>query len=55
MSWRSLLFVPGDRLERMVKAAGTDADALILDLEDSVAPERKAFARGAIFLSNPNR
>jgi len=32
MSWRSLLFVPGDRPERMVKAAATDADALILDL-----------------------
>ena len=57
MSWRSLLFVPGDRPERMVKAAATDADALILDLEDSVAPERKAFARGAIadFLNEPRR
>ena len=57
MSWRSLLFVPGDRPERMAKAAATGADALILDLEDSVAPERKSFARAAIaaFLAEPRR
>jgi citrate lyase subunit beta / citryl-CoA lyase len=42
---RSLLFVPGDRPERMVKALGLGADALILDLEDSVAPTGKAEAR----------
>ncbi|VVT06236.1 CoA ester lyase [Sphingomonas sp. EC-HK361] len=50
---RSLLFVPGDRPERMEKALGLGADALILDLEDSVAPEKKAEARGAVvrFLS----
>ena len=45
---RSLLFVPGDRPERFAKAAASGADALILDLEDSVAPERKAAARDAI-------
>jgi citrate lyase subunit beta/citryl-CoA lyase len=45
---RSLLFVPGDRPERMVKALGLGADALILDLEDSVAPERKHEAREAV-------
>jgi len=45
---RSLLFVPGDRPERMRKAVASGADAVILDLEDSVAPERKPFARGAI-------
>ena len=45
---RSLLFVPGDRPERMVKAARLDVDALILDLEDSVALDRKAFAREAV-------
>lgn len=45
MRLRSLLFVPGDRPERMVKASGLGADALILDLEDSVAPTRKAEAR----------
>jgi citrate lyase subunit beta/citryl-CoA lyase len=42
---RSLLFVPGDRPERMTKALGAGADALILDLEDSVAPAAKAVAR----------
>jgi citrate lyase subunit beta/citryl-CoA lyase len=48
MRLRSLLFVPGDRPERFAKAAASGADALILDLEDSVAAERKAFARDAI-------
>jgi len=42
---RSFLFVPGDRPERMEKALGLGADALILDLEDSVAPAAKAEAR----------
>lgn len=45
---RSLLFVPGDRPERFAKAAASGADAVILDLEDSVAPERKADARAAV-------
>lgn len=48
MKLRSLLFVPGDRPERMDKALGSGADALILDLEDSVAPSHKAQARGAV-------
>ncbi len=48
MRLRSLLFVPGDRPERMEKALGAGADALILDLEDSVAPARKAEARAAV-------
>jgi citrate lyase subunit beta/citryl-CoA lyase len=42
---RSLLFVPGDRPDRMEKALGCGADALILDLEDSVAPAAKPEAR----------
>ena len=45
---RSLLFVPGDRPERFAKAVASGADALILDLEDSVVPARKAEARAAI-------
>lgn len=45
---RSLLFVPGDRPDRMRKALAGDADALILDLEDSVALERKDFARSEV-------
>ena len=48
MRLRSLLFVPGDRPDRMIKAIGSGADALILDLEDSVALERKAEARDAV-------
>ncbi|WP_166036662.1 CoA ester lyase [Sphingosinicella sp. YJ22] len=45
MKLRSLLFVPGDRPDRMQKAFAAGADALILDLEDAVALERKAEAR----------
>jgi citrate lyase subunit beta / citryl-CoA lyase len=45
---RSLLFVPGDRPDRMEKALGIGADALILDLEDAVAPAAKAEARRAV-------
>ncbi|MGN6278086.1 MAG: HpcH/HpaI aldolase/citrate lyase family protein [Sphingomonas sp.] len=45
---RSLLFVPGDRPERMEKALGLGADALILDLEDSVALAAKPAAREAV-------
>lgn len=48
MRLRSLLFVPGDRPERFAKAAASGADAVILDLEDSVAPERKPEAREAV-------
>ncbi len=48
MKLRSLLFVPGDRPDRFAKAAASGADALILDLEDSVAPEKKADARSAV-------
>jgi citrate lyase subunit beta/citryl-CoA lyase len=45
MRMRSLLFVPGDRPDRMEKALGSGADALILDLEDAVAAAAKAEAR----------
>ena len=43
--WRSLLFVPGDRPAFLEKAAGRGADALIVDLEDGVAPANKGEAR----------
>lgn len=42
---RSLLFVPGDRPERFEKASSSGSHAIILDLEDAVAPERKVQAR----------
>jgi citrate lyase subunit beta/citryl-CoA lyase len=45
---RSLLFVPGDRPERFGKAAASGADAVILDLEDAVTPQRRPDAREAI-------
>lgn len=45
MRLRSLLFVPGDRPERFAKAAASGADAVILDLEDSVAAAAKPAAR----------
>jgi citrate lyase subunit beta / citryl-CoA lyase len=48
MKLRSLLFVPADSERKFAKANGIGSDALILDLEDSVAPGRKAFARGAV-------
>lgn len=42
---RSYLFVPGDDQKKLEKGPSTGADALILDLEDSVALSRKAAAR----------
>ena len=46
---RSLLFVPADGGSKLDKAMASGADAIILDLEDSIAPERKAQARAAAF------
>ncbi len=45
---RSFLFVPGDRPERFGKACDSEADEIILDLEDAVAPPAKPAARAAI-------
>jgi len=45
---RSMLFVPGDRPERFAKAVASGADAVILDLEDAVTPERRAGARAEV-------
>lgn len=42
------LFVPGDRPERFAKAAARGADAVIIDLEDAVAPEARDAARRAV-------
>jgi citrate lyase subunit beta/citryl-CoA lyase len=42
---RSLLFIPADSEKKLAKGAESGADALILDLEDSVAADRKAGAR----------
>jgi citrate lyase beta subunit len=45
---RSMLFVPGSRPDRIEKAAQSAADAVCLDLEDSVTPEEKAPARANV-------
>jgi citrate lyase subunit beta/citryl-CoA lyase len=45
---RSALYVPGDRPDRFETARASEADAIVLDLEDAVAPDRKAYARGAV-------
>lgn len=45
---RSYLFVPGDRPERIPKALHSGADAVIVDLEDAVAPDAKAAARQTV-------
>lgn len=45
MQPRSWLFVPADSEKKVGKALDSDADAIIFDLEDSVAPAQKAAAR----------
>jgi citrate lyase subunit beta/citryl-CoA lyase len=47
-SYRSMLFVPGHRLDWMLKAVKYGADALIFDLEDSVPLNQKAEARVSV-------
>lgn len=45
---RSFLFVPGNKASWIEKSVTAKADALILDLEDSVPPEQKVEARGIV-------
>ena len=45
---RSYLFVPGHRADRFDKALASGADAVVLDLEDAVAPQDKVAARDAL-------
>ena len=45
---RSVLFTPGDEPEMMRKALEGDADVVVFDLEDAVAPDRKEAAREAV-------
>jgi citrate lyase subunit beta/citryl-CoA lyase len=45
---RSVLYMPGANERALEKAAGLPADALILDLEDAVAPDAKAAARDRV-------
>ncbi|MCJ7873869.1 CoA ester lyase [Phaeobacter sp. J2-8] len=46
--WRSLLFIPVLEEKFLAKAASRGADAIVLDLEASVAPDRKDEARSAL-------
>ena len=58
MILRSWLFVPGDSERKFAKARQNPADALILDLEDSVAKDRQQLARDTVrgwLQSNPDR
>jgi citrate lyase subunit beta / citryl-CoA lyase len=48
MTPRSWLFVPGDKPKMMAKAFASDADAVILDLEDAVSEQNKADARNLV-------
>src|SRR6266496_3318044 len=48
MILRSLLFVPGDSERKLAKARLSRADALVLDLEDSVAAERLPMGRAMV-------
>jgi len=48
---RSFLFVPGNRPERFIKALASGAEAVIIDLEDAVAPADKNSAREQLRLA----
>lgn len=47
-SWRSLLFVPANDHRKIAGAAKTQADGIVLDLEDGVAEEQKSAARAGL-------
>ena len=47
-SRRSLLFMPGTNERAIAKARGLDADGIILDMEDSVPPDKKESARSSV-------
>jgi citrate lyase subunit beta/citryl-CoA lyase len=57
MMLRSFLFVPGNRIDRIEKAFASPADAVIIDLEDAVAPSEKESVRKQVgaFLEKGNR
>src|SRR5471030_578636 len=45
---RSVLYMPGANSRALEKSRSLDADGLIFDLEDAVAPDAKAAARAAV-------
>src|SRR6185312_5304045 len=48
---RSVLYMPGSNAKALAKAKTLPADALVLDLEDSVAPDQKLAARGEVAMA----
>lgn len=55
---RSWLFAPGDSEKKMTKAMASEADIVLIDLEDAVAPDSKPGARGLVrdfLLANPEQ
>jgi citrate lyase beta subunit len=51
---RTFLFVPATRPDRIEKALATNAEVVIVDLEDAVAPEDKASARATLAETQPS-
>jgi (S)-citramalyl-CoA lyase len=47
IAMQSMLFVPGNKPDRFVKALASGADSVCIDLEDAVPPDQKAKARAA--------
>lgn len=45
---RSLLFIPGDSERKLAKAATSQADCILVDLEDAIAPDGKEEARACV-------
>lgn len=54
-AWRSWLYVPGDREDRITKAISGEADCVIIDLEDAIPPAHKVKARqnAVVTVSSP--
>ena len=48
IAYRSMLFTPGNRPDRMARALGSGADAVVFDLEDSVPEEEREKARASV-------
>jgi citrate lyase subunit beta / citryl-CoA lyase len=48
MTWRSVLFVPGNRPDLAAKAPRSSPDLVVLDLEDAVPPPAKGEARALV-------
>jgi citrate lyase subunit beta / citryl-CoA lyase len=46
--WQTLLFVPADRPDMLAKAQQRGADAILVDLEDAIAPDGKTAARATL-------